>query len=210
MATTSVNLNLQSGQNLTISPINWVGFLEFLEELPSQRSSRITYANQTLEVMIPLPEHERSKIILADLVKTLLRLQKRPWEPLGSTTFKQEQKGMGVEPDECFYIDNYQAVIGKDRLDLSVDPPPDLAIEIDITSQTKQNVYLALGVPELWIYYEGKLRIYILRESKYELSDRSQIFPELDIAEIFPRLIDRAKVIGVSEMLREFEELWLL
>jgi Uma2 family endonuclease len=94
--------------------------------------------------------------------------------------------------------------------DLSVDPLPDLAIEIDITSQTKQNVYLALGVPELWIYYEGKLRIYILKEGKYQLSDRSQIFPELDIAEIFPRLIDRAKVIGVSEMLREFEELWLL
>jgi len=155
--------------------------------------------------MAPLPEHERSKILLADLVKALLKAQKRRWEPLGSTTFKREAMAVVIEPDECFYIQNYQAVIGKERLDLNVDPPPDLAIETDVTSKTSVNAYVALGVPELWIYEGGKLKINVLRASEYVMSENSTIFPDFAVAEIIPRFMRRAREVGVSQALSEFE-----
>jgi len=117
MLTTSINLRLELGQKVTLQPVSWQGFEEIVARLGDRRSSRIAYANQILEIMAPLPEHERSKVLLADLVKTLLKIQKRSWEPLGSTTFKQEVMQAGIEPDECFYIQNYKAVIGKERLD---------------------------------------------------------------------------------------------
>jgi Uma2 family endonuclease len=97
-------------------------------------------------------------------------------------------------------------VIGKERLDLTLDPPPDLAIEIDITSKTQQAAYLALKVPELWIYDRGKLNIYLWQSGQYILSKNSFNFPDIPITELIPQFMERAKVVGVSQMLLEFEE----
>ncbi len=143
--------------------------------------------------------------MLADLVKTLLKVQKRAWEPFGSTTFKRKGMKAGIEPDDCFYIQNYKAVIGKNRLDLTVDPPPDLALETDLTSKTELDAYEALGVPELWIYKGGKLKINVLREGRYIESQTSRIFPGVAVIEIIPRFILRAREVGVSQVLEEFE-----
>ena len=74
------------------------------------------------------------------------------WESLGSTTFKRGDMTVGIEPDDCFYIANHASMIGRDRLDLTVDPPPDLAIEVEITSKTQLSAYEALGVPEIRRY----------------------------------------------------------
>lgn len=205
MRTTSIRLRLEPGQKVTIQPVSWERFEEILVELGQKRSSRIAYANGILEIMAPLPEHERSKVLLADFVKTLLKVQKRAWEPLGSTTFKRPGMTAGIEPDDCFYIQNYKAVIGKNRLDLTKDPPPDLALEIDLTSRTELNAYEALGVPELWVYEDGKLKINVLREGKYVESQTSPTFPNVEVIEIIPRFMQRAKEVGVSQALEEFE-----
>ncbi len=82
-----------------------------------------------------------NKEISGDLVKILLEALDLDFESLGSTTFKNQRMNQAVEPDACFYIKNYRAVIGKNRLNLELDPPPDLAIEIDITSRTKLDNY---------------------------------------------------------------------
>lgn len=202
----TLGLSLKAGQNITLSSTSWQEFQDILLALPQRRTARLAYADKILEIMVPLPEHERSKIILADLVKTLLRLQRRPWEPLCSTTFKLETMEVGIEPDECFYIQNYRSVIGKERLDLTLDPPPDLAIEIDIISKTQQAAYLALKVPELWIYERGKLNMYLWQSGQYILSKNSLNFPDIPITELIPQFMERAKVVGVSQMLLEFEE----
>jgi Uma2 family endonuclease len=202
---TSLSLHLEPGQKVTIKPVSWQGFEEILSKLGERRSSRIAYANGILEIMAPLPEHERSKVLLADLVKALLKAQKRQWEPLGSTTFKREGMAAGIEPDDCFYIQNYKAVIGKNRLDLTVDPPPDLAIEADVTSKTELDAYEALGVPELWIYERGTLTINILREGGYVKSEISPTFPGIAIVEIITQFMQRAMEVGVSQSLEEFE-----
>jgi Uma2 family endonuclease len=205
MPATSFRLHLEPGERVTLQPVSWQRFEAILSELGERRSSRIAYANGILEIMVPLPEHERSKIFIADLVKLILKLQKRKWEPLGSTTFKREGMAAGIEPDDCFYIQNYQAVIGKDRLDLSVDPPPDLAIETDLTSKTEVDAYQALGVPELWIYARGTLTIHVLDYGKYCESQTSPTFPEINVVEDIPQFVKRAKIVGVSQALEEFE-----
>jgi Uma2 family endonuclease len=205
MATTSISLCLAPGQKVTLQPVSWEGFEEILSELGERRSSRIAYANEILEIMAPLPEHERAKVLLADLVKILLKFQKQRWEPLGSTTFKREGMKAGIEPDDCFYIQNYKAVIGKNRLDLTVDPPPDLALETDLTSKTEIDAYEALRVPEVWIYQGGKLKINVLQAGSYVESETSPIFSGIAVVEIIPRFMQRAREIGVSQAVEEFE-----
>ncbi len=205
MLTTSIRLQLEPGQKVTLQPVTWQRFEAILAELGEKRSSRIAYANEILEIMAPLPEHERSKVLLADFVKIMLKSEKRAWEPLGSTTFKRQGMATGIEPDDCFYIDNYKAVIGKNRLDLNQDPPPDLALETDVTSKTELDAYEALGVPELWIYAGCKLTINVLLAGKYVESQTSPTFSNIAVVEIIPQYIQRAKVIGVSQALEEFE-----
>ncbi|MEO0349736.1 MAG: Uma2 family endonuclease [Cyanobacteria bacterium P01_A01_bin.15] len=125
-----------------------------MRALGEARTSRIAYSRNILELMVPLLDHKRSKVLISDIIKILLR-QERDWESLGSTTFRGQMETAGVEPDDCFFIENYQTVIGKNRLDLTIDLPPDLAIESDYTSKTKLEAYIALKVPELWIYDRG-------------------------------------------------------
>ena len=205
MLTTSISLQLEPGQKITLQPVSWERFEEILTELGERRSSRIAYAYEILEIMAPLPEHERSKVLLADLVKILLRVQKRAWEPLGSTTFKRKGMTAGIEPDDCCYIQNYKAVIGKNRLDLTQDPPPDLALETDLTSKTELDAYVALGIPELWIYAGGKLKINVLDEGQYINSLKSPTFPDIAVIEIIPQFMQRGREVGVSQTLEEFD-----
>mgnify|MGYP001800142393 CR=1 FL=1 len=205
MLATSINLQLEPGQKVTLQPVSWEGFEEILTQLGEFRTSRIAYSNEILEIMAPLPEHERSKVLLADLVKILLKIQRQAWEPFGSSTFKRRGMSAGIEPDDCFYIKNSQAVIGKQRIDLDIDPPPDLALETDVTSKTEVDAYEALAVPELWIFSSGKLRINLLQEGKNIQSQHRLIFPDLKVIDIIPRFMQRALLVGVSQTLEEFE-----
>lgn len=197
------HMQLAPGSTVTIPDVSWQEFEAILEELGEKRSTRIAYRNGTLEIRIPLPEHERSRILISDIVKTSLKASKRRYEPFGSTTFKR-QGIAGIEPDACFYIQNYQQMIGRRRLE-PTDPPPDLAIETDVTSKTTLDAYTAIGVPELWIYANGRLTIYLLQNGQYVESETSSIFPELAIAQIIPKVIDRSWQVGSFQALEEFE-----
>ncbi|EAW39034.1 Uma2 family endonuclease [Lyngbya sp. PCC 8106] len=198
-------IELNPGSKIKVYDINWQEFEGLIDEFGERRDIRIAYYQGTLEIMSPLPEHERSTVVISDLVKVILRVQKQPWESLRSTTLKRKTMAVGVEPDDCFYIKNYQAVIGKDRLDLDIDPPPDLAIETDVTSFTEISAYEALKVSEVWIYAQDVLTIHLFQGSQYIESQTSLVFPDLPICEIIPQAIKRANKIGISQTLEEFE-----
>jgi Uma2 family endonuclease len=196
-------IEIEPGSKISIPNINWQEFESILEELGEKRSARISYHQNTLEIMVPLPEHEIERDLISDLVKVLLKATSKRYQPFGSTTFKKENIA-GVEPDACFYIENYQKTIGRRRLEPD-DPPPDLAIEIDLTSKTKIDAYLAIAVPEVWIYDNGKLNIYLLRQGQYVESNTSPIFPNISIIEIIPATVERAWQVGNLQALEEFE-----
>jgi Uma2 family endonuclease len=145
-------IEVLAGQRAILHRIAWNQFEKILQELGEHRASRIAYYDGTLEIRMPLPEHERAKVLISNLLVILLDELDLEWESLGSSTFKNEKMLAGIEPDDCFYLKNYAAMIGKKRLDLTIDPPPDLAIEIDLTSKTQISAYEALGVPEIWRY----------------------------------------------------------
>jgi Uma2 family endonuclease len=153
--------------------------------------------------MAPLPEHEIPKDLISDIVKILLKAKDIRYQPFGSTTFKR-QGVAGVEPDACFYIQNYQQMIGHRRLQPD-DPPPDLAIETDVTSKTTLDAYEAIGVPELWVYDSGKLSIYLLRDGTYIKSNTSPNFEDIAITQIIPADVERSWQVGSFQALEELE-----
>jgi Uma2 family endonuclease len=197
-------LHLAPGSRVSIPNVSWGEFEAILQELGERRVARIAYSHNTLEITVPLPEHEVPTDLISDIVKTILRSSGRRYQPFGSTTFKQ-QGIAGVEPDACFYIQNYDRIIGRRKLQPS-DPPPDLAIETDVTSPTTIAAYKAIAVPEVWIYANSKLQIYLLQSSgEYIQSQFSLIFPDLPIVEWIEEAIDQSWTIGSLEALEEIE-----
>jgi Uma2 family endonuclease len=192
------------GQQMLLKDISWQKLEKILEEMGERRAARISYSDGWLEIMVPLPEHEKDKELLGDLVKILLEILQIDFEPFGSTTLKNERMRQAVEPDTSFYIQNQAAVIGKNRIDLNIDPPPDLAIEIDITSRTRFENYEILGVPELWRYQQQGLEIFLLQEGKYIKSQSSPNFPNIPIIELVNEYVRQCLTIGRSQAMRNF------
>ncbi|MEA5469128.1 Uma2 family endonuclease [Spirulina sp. 06S082] len=195
-------LNIPTGQRLQICNLNWSEFEAILNELGDRRKTRIAYSNKTLEIRMPSPEHEVNKEIIGDIIKILLDELEIDCECFGSTTFKEQSMASGVEPDQCFYIENHARVRGKRRIDLAIDPPPDLAIEVDVTSRTQMSAYISLGVRELWIYEGEQLNIYILQLEQYQQVLTSSIFPNLPILDIVTETLEESMAIGRSPALR--------
>ena len=192
------------GNQLLLQNVSWQMFENILDELGEHRAARLSYSEGMLEIMNPLLEHETDKGIIGDLVKVILEELNIEFLNAGSTTLKNEKMAQGVEPDECFYIQNETAIRGKKQIDLSVDPPPDLAIEIDITSRTFFNNYEILGVPELWRYNGRSLQINILQDGKYIQVNHSPNFPKMPLLEIIPQYVEQSKTIGRNATMRAF------
>ncbi len=206
---TSISLNrigINAGQRIYLHDVSWAEFEQILLELGEKRATRIAYYAGELEIRMPLPEHERIKVLISNLLVILLEELDLPWESLGSTTFKNSRMKTGIEPDDCFYLTNCQAIVGKKRLDLDIDPPPDLAIEVDLTSSTQLSAYEALAVPEIWRYQQGKLIIFILTEGHYLESTVSSLFPSLPIQAGISAMLERSNEILMSEARREFRQ----
>ncbi|MEG4574707.1 Uma2 family endonuclease [Microcoleus sp. N3A4] len=199
-------ISVSPGNRVLFHDVNWQEFEAILEELGEHRGSRIAYSQGTLEIRMPLPEHEFNKEIIGDMVKILLEELEIDRECFGSTTFKRKSMLQGIEPDNCFYILNYALMIGKKRIDLTVDPPPDLAIEVDLTSKTQLDAYEALGVPEIWRYENKKLLINVLQDGKYVESEISRIFPNLPIIEAISQYCEESQTAGTSQTLRLFRQ----
>ncbi|MEG4810338.1 Uma2 family endonuclease [Microcoleus sp. F8-D3] len=190
-------------QIVQLSGISWQTYKTLLAEI-GDRQIRLTYNRGNLEIRLPSPEHERFKTIIGRFVETLAEELEEKIEPLGSTTFKRPELS-GVEPDECFYIQNISAVKGKKRIDLNQDPPPDLVVEIDITSRSENSlqVYADLGVPEVWIYNGSRLRINRLENREYVECELSLAFPSLQILEIV-RFLEQAETMDYLELVKAF------
>jgi Uma2 family endonuclease len=199
-------LSVPPGHRVIFHDVSWQEFEAILEELGEHRATRLAYSRGSLEIRMPLPKHEVAKVIIGDLVTILLDELEIDYEPFGSTTFKREDMAQGVEPDDSFYIQNHARMIGKERIDLTVDPPPDLAIEVDITSKTQLNAYEALGVPELWRYEDDKLQINLLRDGKYIQSEISPTFPNVPIFEAIPRFVEQSRTVGTRLTLKAFRQ----
>lgn len=173
--------HLPAGGTLILTDVPWEEYEQLLTDLGDSSSIRITYDNGRLEAMSPSLKHEIFTRVIERLACAIAEAADVPIEGLGSTTYKQELLARGVEPDACFYIKNASRIIGKERIDLNIDPPPDIVVEIDISHEptTKFAIYAGMGVPELWHYDNRRARIYSLIDQRYVEIEASEVFPVL-------------------------------
>src|SRR5215813_6917359 len=147
-----------------------------------------------VELRIPSQEHEWVKTTLTQVVEAVTFARELHYRSLGSTTFGREDLARSFEPDACFYLDHADAIAPDRPLDLAVDPPPDLVIEVDITrsSLDKFSIYAALGAPEVWRYTDREVEIWCLIEDTYIVSDTSRVLQGIN-ASMVVRFIEEAR-----------------
>lgn len=201
---TDDHIDLLAADELILRFRTWEDYENLLVQRRERSGLRIRYdsVTQEIRIMSPLPSHGKNVDLLADLVKVMLRHKGKEWEAFTPITLKRQ----GVEPDYCFYIQGREQILGKERIDLEVDPAPDLVIEVDLTSMTKAEDYEAIGVKELWIYRRDQLLIYEFDGQKYQERQRSCQFPGYDVRDLMVRYVDRGWQVGSSVAVREFEE----
>lgn len=149
--------------------------------------TRLTFDRGILEIMSPLYRHDRDARSLLFLVEAVAKGLDLDFEAGGATTFKREDLDRGLEPDECFYIANEPRIRGRETLDLAFDPPPDLAIEVDVSrsSLDKLAIYAALGVPEVWRMEGEAVEFFGLGPDRaYRPIEASLSFPQLARIEV--------------------------
>ena len=171
-------------QRVLLHNIAWDLYERLLESNPDSSSPRLTYDQGELEAMSPSAEHERLNRAIQLLVSLVAYELGIRISSLGSTTFRHQEIQRGFEPDSCFYVQNLDRVRGKRTIDLRIDPPPDLVVEIDISSPSipKLPIFAEFGVPEVWRHADGVLQILALLEGQYVPAAVSRVLPSVTAA----------------------------
>jgi Uma2 family endonuclease len=166
---------------VVLRDVSWSLYEHLLAEHHERSSPHFVYDRGALEITVLSYEHEEINRLINDLLVVLALEWDIEYRNAGSTTFKREDLARGFEPDSCFYVQHAAQVAGKKRLDLLVDPPPDLVVEIDIThsSLDKLSIFAAVGVPEVWHYDGERLSMLSLVGEHYEERTQSLAFPAL-------------------------------
>ena len=179
--------SLPDGSVATI-PATWAEYEQFAESRGDRSIPRLKYANGLLHLKMPTFEHGQLDAIVADLMVWVLNQQLRDYTRTTPVTLQVPNQA-GIEPDCCFWIENWQAVSGKQRIDLATDPPPDIAIEVDVTNFTRVDDYEPFQVPEVWLIRADRLEIFSLTPNRYVLTDFSRFFPEIALQQAYQSVL---------------------
>jgi Uma2 family endonuclease len=177
---------------------SWQDYQALSEQLGDRTIPRIKYRKGEILLMAPLPEHGRDASLLADIAKVLLDHLEQRYDSFTPITMSLPEVS-GIEPDFCFYIENWRSVVGKSRIDWQNNPPPDLVIEVDVTSYTDINDYLPYKVPEVWLLKNKQLLVYRLQGENYIITE-SSYFP--NVSEIVRQCLQIANNQTTSEAIR--------
>lgn len=203
MVETPIKLNLHQPigeQRVVFRGLSWDDYLQIFRALPQRRSSRLTFDGETLEITMPLEEHEFALRLIELFIRILVVEMGMKIKTMGSTTMNREALQRGSEPDCAYYLQNQPLVTGR-RVNFEQDPPPDLVVEVDITYTDidKNQLYAAMGVPELWRYNGEIWRIYCLENSAYQEYETSPTFPIVQKEDLYRFLADALQDEVVAE-----------
>jgi Uma2 family endonuclease len=199
----------QQTQHILLEGVTWETYQALLKDLGNHRSSRLAYDQGILEIIMPSDFHEMINRLLEAIVRALTEELGMKIKGYGSTTLDREDLARGVEPDSCFYIQNVDQIIGK-KLDIPSDPPPDLAIEVDVTSSSRRRlgIDLQLQIPEVWRYTEQQgLVIYQLQAGEYQECEFSPTFPMI-LGKVLQPFLQQANSEDDNAVIRALRQ-WL-
>jgi Uma2 family endonuclease len=196
---------LPAEQRLVLSCVGWATYQGLLREFEG-RHMRLTYDRGKLEIMTVSAKHERGKKLIARLLEALSEELDIPIVGFGNLTLNREEVERGLEPDECWYIKKEPLMREKFEVDLDVDPPPDLVVEVEISCSVldRLGIYDALGVPEIWRFDGQTLRVCVLgADGRYTESDHSPTFPQLPL-EGLPPFIAQFGQVDETRLVKSF------
>ena len=201
---------IQSPDRVVLKHISWQTYQSLIVDFEREPAIRLTYDRGILEIRMPLAPHETYKKILGRLIEAATEELDLEIRSLGSLTCSREDLAKGLEPDQCYYIQNEEQVRGIEQIDLAKLPPPDLAVEIDITSSSldRFSIYADLKVPEIWRYDGRSLVIYRLVGSEYIMQERSIALQILRTEDIL-RFLNLSASIGENSLVKQFRQ-WLM
>jgi len=182
----------------------WQQYIQF-RDTDENRNTRMTFDRGSLELVSPTGLHESLKMLIGQCVAIWILERRIPIKSCGSTTFRREDMERGLEPDNCYYIQNESRVRGQTEIDLTIDPPPDLVIEIDVTSSSinRFSIYAAFGVPEIWRWHEDELNLFSLESGRYVKTTASQALPGFPF-EKFMDIVGRRSSVDEMTLMSEF------
>lgn len=185
---------LEKTQSVVLHNISWNSYKQITDSLQDETPAHFTFDRGKLEIMVLSLRHENLKKILAMLFERLSEALEIEIFAAGSTTFQRKDLERGFEPDECYYVRNAEMMRGKDSVDLDVDPPPDLTVEIDVkhSSLNRMSIFAAIGIPEVWRYDGENLIVYLLEDKDYRKSEESSVLTKVKSKEL-NRLIETGK-----------------
>ncbi|MEK7724970.1 MAG: Uma2 family endonuclease [Acidobacteriota bacterium] len=201
----AVEFALQEQVSLILSDITWETYDQFVQETMDKIVNPLFYfEKETLFIMPLLPKHERINYYLESLVNILTEEFKVDCIGLGSTTYQRADIEKGFEPDSCFYFKYEKQMRNKNKLDMSIDPAPELIIEVDITSLStgRQNIFAAFGVPEIWRYDGDKMQILQLNKNKYVEINNSLALPKITVEKL-SEFISKSETLSRLDWINE-------
>lgn len=188
---------------------SWEFYEALLREYDEQ-PTRVNFSQGTLEIMTLSIEHEAYKQAIGEMVGLISLEFDIPMARRGSTTLKLRAKDRGLESDQCYWVQHEAAVRGLKRLDLSIHPPPDLVVEVDVTHAVvdREAIYASLHIPEMW-HFDTRtwLTAWELKDGNWGRIERSLSFPQIRVADLNP-FLQRLATDGDTRVLREFRD-WL-
>ena len=199
--------HLPSGATLRLPCVSWEEYEALLSDLTDWPGMRVSYDAGSLEIMSPSPEHEEYKEFVYSLARVISVESGIPLESRGSATFRQKRLGKSAEPDTCFYVQNAARIIGRRTIDLDVDPPPDIVVEIDTTHESLSKFNVPFGVPEIWRYDGQHAHFYRLADQRYAEVPASLAFPSLT-ADALANFIAQSNTEGQTVALVAFRQWW--
>jgi Uma2 family endonuclease len=207
---------LPEDASVTFNDVSWAEYEELLEQVGEAPGLRISYDNGNLHIVTISAEHEKYAVFINSLIAGIRLRLRMNILAFGSATMRKRKRSKGNEPDACFYVQTAPLIGNKIQLDFETDPPPDIAVEIDVhhDSRPRFPVYAALGVPEIWRYDGQAMTIYQLAKGReesetplYVQSDASAALPMLT-AQLLTEMIERMRREGELNALLAFDE-WL-
>ena len=211
MATTTETRSrtLDPESRFVIHNIDWDAYETMIALLGDRRGPRLTYDRGELELMAPSAEHEEYGKWLGRIIETVTEELRIPCRGMKSTTWRRKLKDRGLEPDECYYLARFPQVRGKKKINLDVDPAPDLAIEIEISRSAldRMGIYAALGVSEVWRFDGETLTVEQLQpDGTYAVAAASLSLPMLPLEEVARWLRLAEEIEDHSEWNRRLRE----
>jgi len=198
------NIHLPAGAVVRL-PATWQEYQALCQQRGDASIPRMKYRTGEVLLMAPLPKHGRDASLIADIIKVLLDHQGCEYDSFTPVTMELPQES-GIEPDYCFYIDHWHAISGKERIDWRIDPPPDLVLEIDVTSYADVHDYFPYHVPEVWLFRNKELLIYQLQGLEYIIQTSSRYFPDLYLPEIIAQCVQVAYERNTSTAIRALKQ----